>query len=248
MKISQNQSIISSSKLNSLSAANVKQLLKNDLNIDACTNAHINTINEKINLNDFKKTDNIFSENLSITSRLLSSSPTHLSSETKTVVGVGGINSVECIGCSGIDLRTNIDSIRPLINNQTSRDLCRTTSDLLKNGGRSSSSSGSDIRPLIVDTETINPYLSDDEEYLRPLNDYQLNTFDVLRNIRNKYASSTITTPTTAKPIVTTSFRNASIEPSLSSPYENKFLSLSISPPLSRRQEMPVLRGSFVSL
>lgn len=34
--------------------------------------------------------------------------------------------------------------------------------------------------------------------------------------------------------------------PSLS--YENRYLSLSISPPLSRRQEMPVLRGSFVSL
>lgn len=31
-------------------------------------------------------------------------------------------------------------------------------------------------------------------------------------------------------------------------PYVNRYLSLSISPPLSRRQEMPVLRGSFVSL
>lgn len=30
--------------------------------------------------------------------------------------------------------------------------------------------------------------------------------------------------------------------------YQNRFLSLSISPPLSRRHDMPVLRGTFVSL
>lgn len=45
---------------------------------------------------------------------------------------------------------------------------------------------------------------------------------------------------------IITSVRSRGRRPPLS--YENRFLSLSISPPLTRRQDMPVLRGTFVSL
>lgn len=51
----------------------------------------------------------------------------------------------------------------------------------------------------------------------------------------NEFArkESTQTSTSTRKPLLST---------------QNRFLSLSISPPLSRRQDMPVLRGTFVSL
>lgn len=70
---------------------------------------------------------------------------------------------------------------------------------------------------------------------------YDLNS-DFIKNIRNSYRKDETDTP--SEP--TNSFRSSGRRPLLS--YQNRFLSLSISPPLTRRQDMPVLRGTFVSL
>lgn len=65
---------------------------------------------------------------------------------------------------------------------------------------------------------------------------------DYINNLRNSYRKTATDTPTET----TNSIRSSGRRPFLS--YQNRFLSLSISPPLSRRQDMPVLRGTFVSL
>lgn len=65
---------------------------------------------------------------------------------------------------------------------------------------------------------------------------------DYVKNLRNSYRKEATETPTDT----TNSFRSSGRRPLLS--YQNRFLSLSISPPLTRRQDMPVLRGTFVSL
>lgn len=71
---------------------------------------------------------------------------------------------------------------------------------------------------------------------------YDLNN-DHIKNLRNNsYCNETTATPTEP----TNSFRSSGRRPPLS--HQNRFLSLSISPPLTRRQDMPVLRGTFVSL
>lgn len=95
--------------------------------------------------------------------------------------------------------------------------------------------------------------------------DYSMKDFKQLNRIPNvddllSY-TATITTTTTSstlnswneansefarKEIVQSATSTSTRKPLLST--QNRFLSLSISPPLSRRQDMPVLRGTFVSL
>lgn len=59
-------------------------------------------------------------------------------------------------------------------------------------------------------------------------------TLNSWNEANNEFARKEITqSATTRRPLLST---------------QNRFLSLSISPPLSRRQDMPVLRGTFVSL
>lgn len=67
-------------------------------------------------------------------------------------------------------------------------------------------------------------------------------TSDSIKNLRNSYRKGGTETPTET----TNSIRSSGRRPPLS--YQNRYLSLSISPPLTRRQDMPVLRGTFVSL
>lgn len=70
---------------------------------------------------------------------------------------------------------------------------------------------------------------------------YDVNS-DFIKNIRNSYCKEATGTPSET----THSIRSSGRRPLLS--YQNRFLSLSISPPLTRRHDMPVLRGTFVSL
>lgn len=77
---------------------------------------------------------------------------------------------------------------------------------------------------------------------------------EYIKNIRNSYRKEetepppppTQSQPQPSTETTTHSIRSGGRGPPLS--YQNRFLSLSISPPLTRRQEMPVLRGTFVSL
>lgn len=70
-------------------------------------------------------------------------------------------------------------------------------------------------------------------------------TSDSIKNLRNSYRKGGTETPTETTE-TTNSIRSSGRRPPLS--YQNRYLSLSISPPLTRRQDMPVLRGTFVSL
>lgn len=97
--------------------------------------------------------------------------------------------------------------------------------------------------------------------------DYSMKDFTQLNRIQNlddlfSYAATNTTTTATTTSSTLNSWNEANCEftrkeivqsttnstrkPLLST--QNRFLSLSISPPLSRRQDMPVLRGTFVSL
>lgn len=89
----------------------------------------------------------------------------------------------------------------------------------------------------------------------------QLNRIQNLDDLFSYAATNTTTTATTTSSTLNSwneanceftrkeivqSTTNSTRKPLLST--QNRFLSLSISPPLSRRQDMPVLRGTFVSL
>lgn len=94
-----------------------------------------------------------------------------------------------------------------------------------------------------TDSQTSNFLSNDSESCERKLYNFYVESPSSTNNYNNEFSIRKWNEQTTS------SFDRQSYSSGIGrGPYVNRFLSLSISPPLSRRHEMPVLRGSFVSL